>query len=100
MRFLALLLLLCILCSCSFAPDSYLSVKPHAHISDRVTQTDAVVVSDYAQLKTAILEQVRSGRTQGSIRTSNYQGELESDLAQAAYEVARWSLWGLTPWII
>lgn len=89
MRLIALLLLLCTLSACSLAPNEYLSVTPHAHISDRVTQTDAVVVSDYAQLKTAILEQVRSGRTQGSIRTSNYQGELESDLAQAAYEVAK-----------
>ena len=89
MRFLALLLLLCILCGCSFAPDFYLSVKPHAGSSDRVAETDAVVVADYARLKAAILDLVKAGKAEGSIRAANYIGDLESDLAEAAYEVAK-----------
>ena len=89
MRFLATLLLLCTLCGCSFAPDSYLSVKPHAGSSDRVAETDAVVAADYAQLKAAILDLVKAGKAEGSIRAANYVGDLESDLAKAAYEVAK-----------
>ena len=89
MRILALLLLLCTLTACSLAPNSYLSVTPHAGSSDRVTNTDAVTVSDYTQLKNAILNLVEAGQTEGSIRATNYKGDLERDLADAAYEVAK-----------
>jgi len=89
MRLFALFLLLCTLSACSFAPDSYLSVKPHAGSSDRVTETDAVTVTNYTQLKDAILDLVRAGQTEGAIRAANYTGELENDLAKAAYEVAK-----------
>ena len=89
MRILALLLLLCTLTACSFAPDSYLSVTPHAGSSDRVTESDAVTVTDYAQLKAAILDLVKAGQAEGAIRAVNYSGDLETDLAKAAYEVAK-----------
>ena len=89
MRILALLLLLCVLAGCSGAPDSYLSVTPHAASSDRVAELDAVTVTDYAQLKGAILDLVRAGQAEGSIRAANYNGDLESDLAEAAYEVSK-----------
>lgn len=83
------ILLLCTLSACSLAPEHYLSVTPHAGTTTRVEQTDAVTVEDYAQLKQAILDLVEAGQAEGSIRAVNYQGDLESDLTQAAYEVAK-----------
>ena len=88
-RILTLLLLLSILTGCSLAPDTYLSVKDHTASAAQVTQTDAVTVGDYASLKRAILRQVQSGQTEGTILTSNYDGDVEDDLTQAAYEVAK-----------
>ena len=89
MRFLAMLLLLCTLTACSFAQDTHLSVTPHESPSDRVDTADGVTVSDYDSLKNAILDLVRAGKTNGSIRAVNYAGELEADLAQAAYEAVK-----------
>ena len=89
MRFFALILLLCTLTACSSAQDSHLSVTPHETPSDRVSIADGVTVSDYDSLKNAILDLVRAGKADGSIRAVNYRGELETDLAQAAYEAAK-----------
>ena len=72
MRFLALLLLLCTLTSCSMAPDSYLSVQPHAGSGGQTEPADAVIVQDYDGLKRAILGFVESGQTEGAIRAANY----------------------------
>lgn len=89
MRFLALLLLLCTLTSCSMAPDSYLSVQPHAGSGGQTEPADAVIVQDYDGLKRAILGFVESGQTEGAIRAANYDGNVEDDLIQAAYEVSK-----------
>lgn len=88
-RILLLLLLLSSLTGCSLAPDTYLSVKDHAASTVQTTQTDAVTVGDYASLKRAILRQVQSGQTVGTILTSNYDGDVEAELTQAVYEVAK-----------
>lgn len=88
-RVLALLLLFLVLTGCSLAPDTYLSVKEHTVSDPHPVRTDAVTVEDYAGLKRAILEFVEAGQAQGTIRTSNYDGNVESDLTQAAYEVSK-----------
>ena len=88
-RILLLLLLLSILTGCSLAPDTYLSVKDHAAPAAKQTNADAVVVNDYAALKRAILKLVQTGSSEGTIWTSGYDGDVEDDLTQAAYEVAK-----------
>ena len=88
-RILLFLLLLSILTGCSLAPDTHLSVTDHAAPAAKQTDADAVTVYDYATLKRAILSLVQSGSTEGVIRTSNYDGDVEDDLTQAAYEVAK-----------
>ena len=89
MRILALFLLLCTLVGCSLAPNSYLSVTPHTGTPDRSPHADAVTVTNYDQLKDAILNLVQGGHAEGSIRAISYSGDLESDLATAAYEVSK-----------
>ncbi len=89
MKRAALLLLLLFLTGCSLAPDAYRSVTPHAGTSDQTENPDAVVVETYGELKQAILSFVEAGITDGTIRAVNYDGDVEEDLADAAYEVAK-----------
>ena len=89
MKVLALLLLFCTLTACSFAPDTYLSVTDHAATPGQTEQADTLVAEDYSGLKRAILSFVQAGQSEGTFRVSNYGGDLESDLTDAAYEVAK-----------
>jgi len=89
-RILCLLISLTLLTGCAgIIPSEYATVKPHAESSTQTTQEDAVVVSNYSQLKSAILSFVQECRTEGFIRVNTYDGDVEADLAEAAYEVAR-----------
>lgn len=86
-----LLILLCIsmLTGCAtLAPDSYVSVTPHEITDNPTTATNASEVSNYHSLKISILNQIRMGRTEGIIHAVNYEGNVEEDLKQAAYEVS------------
>ncbi len=86
-----LLILLCIsmLTGCAtLAPDSYVSVTPHEITDNPTTVTNAAEASNYHSLKVAILNQIRMGRTEGIIHAVNYEGDVEEDLKQAAYEVS------------
>ena len=89
MRIIALLLLLCTLTGCSLAPDEYLSVTPHRGSGAQTAETDAVQAENYKQLKRAILGFVSAGQAEGTIRVTNYDGNVEEDLSLAAYEVAK-----------
>lgn len=88
-RIVLLFLLLCTLCGCSLAPNSYLSVKDHVVASKQPVRQDMVLVQDYNGLKRVILDQVESGQPEGSFWASNYDGSLEDDLIVAAYEVSK-----------
>ena len=88
-RLAVIVLLLLLLTGCSLAPDEYLYVAPHVDSSSQSSTSDAVTVENYLSLKNAILSMVRSGQTEGVIRASSYDGEVEEDLAEAAYEVSK-----------
>jgi len=65
-RILCLLISLTLLTGCAgIIPSEYATVKPHAESSTQTTQEDAVVVSNYSQLKSAILSFVQECRTEG-----------------------------------
>ena len=90
MKRLALFLfLLLTLAGCSLAPDDYLYVTPHVNSSSQANPSDAIVAENYLSLKNAILSMVRTGQTEGVIRVTNYDGSVEEDLAEAAYEVSK-----------
>lgn len=69
--------------------DEYLSITPHNGAETQTTDADAVTVENYQQLKKAILNFVREGQEQGTIHVYNYDGDVETELGEAAYEVAK-----------
>lgn len=89
MRVTVLILVLLLLTGCAMVPDTYLSVTPSAGSGSQTTQTNAVQAEDFASLKAAILGFVEHGQTEGTIRVTNYEGDLEQELAEAVYEVVR-----------
>ena len=89
-RLVCLILSLLFLTGCAnVIPSEYATVKPHVESSGKTAQEDAVVVSNYPQLKNAILRFVQECRSEGYIRVNTYDGDVERDLAEAAYEVSR-----------
>ncbi len=90
MKRLILLFLLLSLTGCAAViPNEYLSVTPHVDSSSPTSNADAVTAENYLSLKNAILDMVRTGQTEGLIHVTNYDGDVESDLAEAAYEVSK-----------
>ncbi len=88
-RIALIFLCLLLLSGCaSLAPDEYLSITPHQS-SEVPTAADAVTAKDYQSLKNAILAQIRSGQTECAIRVTSYDGVVEDDLRDAAYEVSK-----------
>ena len=88
-RMILILLSMALLTGCSvLAPDSYLSITPHQSSEVQTTNTDAVTADNYMTLKAAILHLVRTGQTEGVIRVTGYDGDLEEELQQAAFEVS------------
>ena len=89
-RFTAILLLLLLLSGCAAgAGDEYLSLSPHSGAQTQTLDTDAVTVENYQQLKSAILRFVREGQESGVIHVYSYDGDVETELGEAAYEVAK-----------
>lgn len=89
-RFLWSLALLLVLTGCSsLIPNEYLVVSPHANSGVQAADADAVTAENYLSLKNAILNLVCTGQTEGVIRVTNYDGDVSSDLAEAAYEVCK-----------
>ncbi len=83
------LVLAVLLGGCALAPDEYRSVTAHAGAVGQSVPADAVTVRTYDELKDAVLDLVERGSEEGTIRAANYDGDLETDLAQATYEVAK-----------
>ena len=85
-----LLALLCLLSGCSaWRNDDYLSLSPHSSATTQTASPDAVTVENYLGLKNAILGFIREGQANGTIRVTNYDGDVEADLSEAAYEVSK-----------
>lgn len=88
-RLIPLLLLFLLLTGCSLAPDEYLYIEPHLDSSIQDDSTDALTAENYVSLKNAILRLIRTGKTEGVIRVTNYDGDVEKDLPDAAYAVSK-----------
>lgn len=89
-RILSAALALLFLTGCAgLSSDSYLSVQPHKEQSAQAADANVVVAEDYLGLRSAILGFVERGRTEGVIRVNTYDGDVEADLAEAAYEVSK-----------
>lgn len=88
-RLIPLLILLLLLTGCSLTPDEYLYVEPHVDSSVQDNSTDALTAENYLSLKNAILRLIRTGKTEGVIRVTNYDGDVEKDLPEAAYAVSK-----------
>lgn len=89
---LALLTAACalLLCACDGVfEEDYLSVTPHDEQYTVDEDSDALTAENYLGLKNAILSFVENHTEYGVIRIYHYDGEVESDLADAAYEVAK-----------
>ena len=69
--------------------DDYLSVSPHDEQYAFDAGSDALTAENYLGLKNAILSFVENHTDYGVIRIYHYDGEVESDLSDAAYEVAK-----------
>ena len=89
-RMLLILCCMLLLSGCaSLAPDEYLSITPHQTTDVQAPVTNVATAGDYRTLKKAILNQVRAGQTEGVIHVTEYNGALEDDLRNAAYEVSK-----------
>lgn len=83
-------LLLALLCGCSrLVPDEYTQVTPHSPETKTQEQADVLTVSNYKTLKNALRSLVQNGVEHGVLHASQYDGDIETDLPQAAYEIAR-----------
>ncbi len=69
--------------------EDYLAVSPHDEQYAVDEGSDALTAENYLGLKNAILSFVENHTDYGVIRIYHYDGEVESDLADAAYEVAK-----------
>lgn len=83
-------LLLLALGGCSaLLPSQYTQISAHSTAQTAHTDSDIPTVSDYHELRRAILQFAEDGVAHGVIRTANYSGDVEEDLARAAYSAAR-----------
>ena len=90
MRRLALCLCICLLLTgCSLTANTYQSERKHEETTNQTPLSAAVEVSDFEEMKEAILQFISVGRESGSIRTKNYTGNVEEDAAQAVYDATR-----------
>ena len=90
MRLMLLCLALVLLSGCAaWKQNDYLSLTPHTTAASQAALPDAVTAENYLGLKNAILGFVREGQTNGTIHVTNYDGDVEADLSEAAYEVCK-----------
>ena len=88
-RLAAILLFLLTLTGCSLAPSERLYLEPHIDSTVKEESTNALSAENYMGLKNAMLRLIRTGKTEGIIRVTNYDGDVEKDLPEAAYEVVK-----------
>ena len=84
------LCLAAILAGCShFLVQEYQVVTPHTEQGAVEENDDALTAQNYVSLRNAILSFVEDGVEDGVIRIYDYSGDVEEDLAAAAYDVAK-----------
>lgn len=91
-RLMILTLVLCLIFSaCSaFVPSQYVRVSEHSAAAEVTQNADVLSARDFASLKDAIRSFVKGGITHGVIRVQSYAGgDVEEDLSNAAYQIAR-----------
>ena len=90
-RLLALLLgMALLLTGCgSLFESEYVSITPHTEQYSPEENENALTAENYLSLKNAILSFVENGVEDGVIRVYDYSGDVEEDLEQATYEVAK-----------
>jgi len=89
--FLACLTVLSLSGCGSLFDKEYVSIEEYALPTPAVESTepqDKISVSNYSRLKTALLELVRSGKTDGTVVFSDaYDGNIKDDLASTCWQV-------------
>ena len=65
----------------------YLSVSEYEDDPQTIANSDIARVYDYAGLKNAIISMVVDHRTEGKLRFTDYDGNIQGDLSQALLEV-------------
>jgi len=65
----------------------YLSVSKYKDDNQSVTSSDTSQISDYAELKNAVISMVNNHQTEGRLRFTDYDGNIQSDLSQVLVEV-------------
>ena len=88
-RILSILLILLFLTGCGLSPDSHVSLTPFEERGDASGDDNTVLVEDYLGLRTALMDMVRIGRTNGRIRVLTYDGDVEQDMDEAVYGITR-----------
>lgn len=85
----SVILMLLIFASCSsFIESDYISVAPHEEeTSSDESSGDYISVKNYSALKNAIISMVKNGESSAIIRLENYDGDEETDIYQATYEI-------------
>ena len=73
-------------CTTLFKKD-YLSVTKYKDNAQSASNSDVAQISDYTELKAAVISLVNSHKTEGRLRFSGYEGTIQSDLSQALWEV-------------
>lgn len=84
-------LLLCLtLCGCArLLPTEYTQIAAHVEPQSAPEDFDALTADSESSLKRAIRQLVQNGVEHGVIRVREYSGDVEADLAAAAYQIAR-----------
>lgn len=79
-----------LLSGCShFLVQEYKAVTPHTEQGTVEENEDALTAQNYVSLRNAILSFVEDSVADGVIRVYDYSGDVEEDLATAAYDVAK-----------
>jgi len=65
----------------------YLSVSKYRDNAQSASSSDVAQISDYSELKDAVISLINSHKTEGRLRFSGYDGTIQSDLSQALWEV-------------
>lgn len=73
-------------CSGIFKKE-YLSVSAYKDNAQNAFNSDIIQISDYAELKDAVISLVNDHKTEGRLRFTNYDGTIHGDLSQALVEV-------------
>ncbi len=90
-RLLSVCLLLCVtLCGCArLLPTEDTQIAAHTEPQSTPEDFDALTADSESSLKRAIRQLVQNGVEHGVIRVREYSGDVEADLAAAAYQIAR-----------